>query len=172
MLDVNINEIRKGNKIIYIEDDPCTLSENFDKNIILDKNKDEKKFEQILKNVGLLDQYSELSKKTPDQLSAGQKQRVAIARALYHIKRNSVLVMDEPFSALDNNVIKVLTYALEKYKSFYNLTIFEITHDLKNMSRYDYIYFFEEGNIIYEGSHEELLKNDKYLSYLSNSSKV
>jgi hypothetical protein len=49
---IDINEIRKNNKIIYIEDDPCVLSDDFDKNIILDVHKEKKKFNQVLEMVG------------------------------------------------------------------------------------------------------------------------
>jgi ABC-type bacteriocin/lantibiotic exporter with double-glycine peptidase domain len=160
--------IRGDNKIVYIEDAPCTLFDDFDKNIILDKPMDDGLYKEVLKTVGLFDIYGELKVKSPDELSAGQKQRVSLARGLYHIKPGTLLVMDEPFSALDANGCSQMYENLADYKKRYGLTIMEITHNMTNMNRFDYIYYFEDGRVALEGKHEVLMEEPKYRRYVEN----
>lgn len=66
--------------------------------------------------------------------------------------RNSV--MDEPFSALDANGCSQMYEHLAVYKKRHGLTILEITHNMTDMNRFDYIYYFEDGKAVLEGSHE------------------
>jgi ABC-type bacteriocin/lantibiotic exporter with double-glycine peptidase domain len=160
--------IREDNKIVYIEDVPGMLFDDFDKNIILDKPLDEGLYTEVLKAVGLYDVYGELKAKSPDELSAGQKQRVSLARGLYHVQAGTLLVMDEPFSALDANGCSMMYENLAAYKKRYNLTIVEITHNLTGMNRFDYIYYFEDGKVVLEGSHEALMEQPKYRRYVEN----
>ncbi len=94
-----------------------------------------------------------------------------MARGLYNLKKNTIFVLDEPFSALDSNIINKLQKTILEYKSKNNLTILEITHNLNNMERFDTIYYFEDGKIIMNGKHEELLNNQKYRQYISNFKK-
>lgn len=65
----------------------------------------------------------------PSRLSGGQKQRVAIARTL--INRPQILLMDEPFSALDSAVREKLRQDLVRIHHQYNVTILYVTHDMK-----------------------------------------
>lgn len=67
--------------------------------------------------------------KYPHQLSGGQQQRVAIAQAL--ITKPKILLMDEPFSALDPGTREDLQVFLLELWEEYNLTIFFVTHDLE-----------------------------------------
>jgi ABC-type multidrug transport system fused ATPase/permease subunit len=165
---LSFQDIRSNNKIVYIEDDPCALFDNFDKNITLGGEKDEGRFAEVLQTVGLYDQYPELSCKSADELSAGQKQRLAIARGLYHLKNETVLVMDEPFSALDANGSGKMRGVFAECKNKYRLTIFEITHNLNDMDRFDYVYYFEDGKVLYEGTHAALMEQDKYRLYVQS----
>jgi ABC-type bacteriocin/lantibiotic exporter with double-glycine peptidase domain len=165
---LRFQELRKDNNIVYIEDAPCTLFDDFDKNIILDKAMDDVLYTEALKTVGLFDIYEEIKVKSPDELSAGQKQRVSLARGLYHVKPGTLLVMDEPFSALDANGCSQMYTNLAVYKKQYDLTILEITHNMADMNRFDYIYYFEDGRVALEGSHEVLMEEPKYQRYIEN----
>jgi ABC-type bacteriocin/lantibiotic exporter with double-glycine peptidase domain len=165
---LRFGDLRKDNKIVYIEDTPCTLFDDFDKNIVLDNPMDDGLYTETLKTVGLFDTYGELKTKSPDELSAGQKQRVSIARGLYHVKPGTLLVMDEPFSALDANGCSQMYANLAAYKKKYGLTILEITHNMTYMNRFDYIYYFEDGKVSLEGSHEALMEQPKYRCYVEN----
>jgi ABC-type bacteriocin/lantibiotic exporter with double-glycine peptidase domain len=159
-------DIRKANMIVYVEDNPCVLFDDFEKNIILDSPKDESRFIEVLQMVGLLDYRGELTTKSAEELSAGQKQRVALARGLYHIKNESVLVLDEPFSAIDARGIKEMYHALDLLREKYNLTILEITHNLAALEKFDEIFYFEQGRIILAGNHSALMKHEQYSKYV------
>jgi ABC-type multidrug transport system fused ATPase/permease subunit len=167
---LQFHELRKDNRIVYIEDSSCTLFDDFDKNIILDKPMEEEVYTEVLKTVGLFDIYGELKAKSPDELSAGQKQRVSLARGLYHVKPGTLLVLDEPFSALDANGCNQTYDNLEAYKKRYGLTILEITHNMTDMNRFDYIYYFEDGKVVLAGNHETLMGQSKYRHYIENYS--
>jgi ABC-type multidrug transport system fused ATPase/permease subunit len=164
--DLAFSAIRSKRQMVYIEDKPCVLFDDFDKNILLGEEKDELRFKEILEFAGLYDHYDEYRGKSADELSAGQKQRVSIARAFYHLKAGSLLVMDEPFSALDANAVSHIHESLKLYKERLKLTIFEITHNLNGMERFDHICYFEDGKIIMEGTHQDLLNHEKYFNYI------
>ena len=66
-------------------------------------------------------------KKYPGQLSGGQQQRIAIARSL--LLEPSVLLLDEPFSALDAKIRAQMREELKKIQSDLNITVVFVTHD-------------------------------------------
>ncbi len=84
-------------------------------------------------------------------LSGGQKQRISIARAL--IRRPSLLILDDSTSALDVTTEQKLLKALEDYEC----TILLVTHKVRTAKMCDRIFLIEEGRMIGEGNHEELL---------------
>ena len=92
-------------------------------------------------------------------LSGGEMQKVAIARTF--AKDYDFIIMDEPSSALDPDS----EYELNKLmmNSAYNKTVIFISHRLSTTRMADKIYMMENGQIIEEGSHEQLMKlNGKY----------
>lgn len=92
-------------------------------------------------------------------LSGGQKQRLSIARAL--IKESSVLILDDSTSALDMETEFKLLHNLNAHK--YNATTFIIAHRISAVKNADLILFMENGSIIEQGTHQELLdKKGKY----------
>ncbi len=94
-------------------------------------------------------------------LSGGQRQRLAIARAIY--KNSSLLILDEATSALDNESEQRIQNALKEHTKD-KITII-IAHRLSTITHADKILFFENGEIIDSGTHNELLqKSDKYRS--------
>ena len=88
-------------------------------------------------------------------LSGGQRQRLAIARAL--LKDAPVLILDEATSALDNESEKLVQDSLERLMK--GRTTFVIAHRLSTVKNADRILVLDDGVIIEDGSHEELLKN-------------
>lgn len=94
------------------------------------KNKAKARAEELIELVNL---DKSLLKRYPDGLSGGEKQRVGIARAL--AAGPEIMLMDEPFGALDNATRTSLQDELVKIKDKYNMTVFFITHDVSEAEK-------------------------------------
>ncbi len=90
------------------------------------------------------------------KLSGGQKQRIAIARAI--LKDPPILILDEATSAVDNETEAAIARSLEKITQ--NRTTIAIAHRLSTIRHSDCIYVMEYGQLIEQGTHEELLAKD------------
>jgi subfamily B ATP-binding cassette protein MsbA len=90
------------------------------------------------------------------RLSGGQRQRVALARAL--LKDADFLVLDEATSDLDSNLEREVQAAIEAMDRDY--AIVAIAHRLSTVKNADQIYTLENGEIIEQGTHDELLADD------------
>lgn len=86
-------------------------------------------------------------------LSGGQRQRIAIARAL--LKNSPILLLDEATSALDNESERLVKQAMDRLMA--NRTILVIAHRLSTIEQADLIYVIEEGKMVEQGSHKELI---------------
>jgi len=91
-----------------------------------------------------------------NKLSGGQKQRVSIARAV--LKNPPIMILDEATSALDTESERYVQDALEKMME--NRTSLVIAHRLSTIQKADHIVVMEKGDIIEQGSHQELMEQD------------
>jgi ATP-binding cassette subfamily B protein len=101
------------------------------------------------------------------KLSGGQRQRIALARAF--LKDAPILVLDEATSALDSEVEASIQEALGRVMQ--GKTVLAIAHRLSTISAMDRIIVMDEGRIVEEGSHDELLaRNGLYARYWNRQS--
>lgn len=99
-------------------------------------------------------------KKYPSQLSGGEQQKVALARAI--VTRAKILLLDEPFSAIDAKLRKSLQIKIREIHNELGLTTIFVTHDQEEaMHMSDQIYLMNEGRIEQMGSPMELYLNPK-----------
>ena len=87
------------------------------------------------------------------KLSGGQRQRLAIARAL--LKNAPILILDEATSALDNESERLVQTALENLMQ--NRSTLVIAHLLSTIEKADNIVVMHEGNVVEQGTHQELI---------------
>jgi subfamily B ATP-binding cassette protein MsbA len=95
------------------------------------------------------------------KLSGGQRQRLAIARAI--AKDSPILILDEATSALDSATEKKVQAAIDEMQK--NRTTIIIAHRLSTVQKADKIIVLRQGEVIEQGSHQELLSaNGEYAS--------
>jgi ATP-binding cassette subfamily B protein/subfamily B ATP-binding cassette protein MsbA len=112
--------------------------------------------------VGLPQGYETILGEYGGKLSGGERQRLSIARAL--LKNAPILILDEPTSALDSQTEGLLLEALEKLMK--GRTTFIVAHRLSTVRRADRIVAIENGVLIEQGGHDELLRHGGYYARL------
>ena len=112
---------------------------------------------RLIQTVGL---STDMLNRYPSELSGGQKQRVGVARAL--AASPEILLMDEPFGALDEITRNKLQNELLKIRKDLNLTIVFITHDLNEAAKLgDRIFIMDKGTLVSICTPEELQKRQE-----------
>lgn len=135
-------------------------------NLLMGKtNIKEKELLDVLKSVNLYDFFINqdgLDTKLTEQasnLSGGQRQRLCIARALLH--NSDIYIFDEATSNIDAESEEIIISLIKSLKR--EKTIIQITHRLANVVDSDLIYMMDSGEIVEEGTHNELIgKKGKY----------
>tara|TARA_S200000501_G_scaffold4517_1_gene3920 strand:- start:408 stop:1175 length:768 start_codon:yes stop_codon:yes gene_type:complete len=115
--------------------------------------------EEVLQMVGL--SIGEFGGRYPSQLSGGQQQRVGVARAL--AASPEVMLMDEPFGALDPITRADLQEEFKRIQQQLNLTVIMVTHDMTEaLLMADLIAVMKSGRILQIGSPKELLNHPEH----------
>ncbi|MGV8982521.1 ABC transporter ATP-binding protein [Clostridium sp.] len=112
---------------------------------------------ELIELVGLTGDYL---KKYPRELSGGQKQRIGVARAL--ASNPDIILMDEPFGAVDEITRRTLQEEIIKLQETLKKTIVFVTHDIEEAFKLgSRIVLLDSGKIVQQGTGEEMLFNPK-----------
>ncbi|NDI35760.1 ABC transporter ATP-binding protein [Chengkuizengella sediminis] len=87
-------------------------------------------------------------------LSGGEKQRLALARGIYSIRDSEIILLDEPTSNVDPAVEMTIIKSLFEHLS--DRSVISVLHRLHLVRHFDYVYVFKQGEIVEEGTFEEL----------------
>lgn len=158
---LNLDTLRRN--IGYVPQEDFLFSETLANNISFGKNVDESSLDEVIEAAKNAEVYENIMD-FPDQfetkigergitLSGGQKQRVAIARAI--IRKPKILIFDDSLSAVDTETEERIIQNLKRSQG--KQTTLIISHRVSSVKHCDKIIFLEEGKVIEEGRHEELL---------------
>jgi ATP-binding cassette subfamily B protein len=165
--DITLGSLRS--QISYVPQDPQllhrTIAENICYGLMGDEGDQPVVDYDIVQAVGRAAHVEEFVYALPDKydtivgerglkLSGGQRQRVAIAQAM--AKHAPILVLDEATSALDSESEHLVQEAL--WRLMENSTALVIAHRLSTIAKMDRILVFDQGKIVEEGTHRELLR--------------
>jgi ATP-binding cassette subfamily B multidrug efflux pump len=161
---VNLNDLR--NQIGFVPQDPFLFSDSIGNNIKFGKqDATEKEIITAAKNADVHKNIVEFSKgyetvlgERGVTLSGGQKQRVSIARAI--IKNPKILIFDDCLSAVDTETEEKILSNLERVSK--SKTTFIISHRVSSAKNADKIIVLDDGKIIQQGTHNQLVNKEGY----------
>jgi len=165
---INLNTLRT--EIGFVPQDPFLFSDTITNNIKFGKDKaTNEEVVQAAKNavvhqniIEFPNGYNTVLGERGVTLSGGQKQRVSIARAI--IKNPKILIFDDCLSALDSETEEKILTNLKKISS--NKTTFIVSHRVSSAKNADKIIILDKGEIIQQGTHNQLLSVEGYYKEL------
>lgn len=170
---VDINELRRN--IGYVIQEiglfpHMTVEKNISYVPNLYKTRDKEAIQsRVRKLIGTVGLESDMLNRYPSELSGGQRQRVGIARALMNSPK--IILMDEPFGAVDEITRRKLQEEILRIHENMGGTIVFVTHDIKEALKLGTrVLVMDQGNIIQDGSPDELRQHPatEFVSKLIN----
>ena len=165
---LNLRDLRAS--IGYVPQDPFLFSDSIKHNIKFGKNNaSDQEVVKAAKNavvhnniVKFQNDYETVLGERGITLSGGQKQRISIARAF--IKTPKILLLDDCLSAVDTETEEQILNNLEKISK--NRTTLIVSHRISSVKNADHIVVLEKGQIIQQGTHNQLIAEDGYYKAL------
>ena len=166
--NIDLNHLRSS--IGYVPQDGYLFSGTIRENIGFSSNKiNNNEIEIAAKKAEMMDEINSFPDKFETvigergvQLSGGQRQRLAIARVFY--KNPEIYIFDDCLSAVDANKEQKILENLKKETN--SKTTIIISHRISTLEKSDNIIVIDEGKIIEEGTHSELLRNEGFYSQI------
>ena len=168
--EVNLSSLRK--EIALVSQETVLFDDTIEANIRygrLDASKEEvlaasknAAADEFIKE--LPNGYSTIVGENGVKLSGGQKQRISIARAM--LKNSSIILLDEATSALDSESETKIKYAVDNLIK--NRTTIIIAHRLSTIKKANKILVLSDGNLVAEGTHNELIEKSELYKKLYN----
>lgn len=169
--EIPLEDIRKN--ICYITQEHFLFSDTIERNIkLFQKNYREEDVINSAKKAMIYDDIQEMNQgiytvvgERGIDLSGGQKQRVSVSRAF--LNRASIIILDDTFSALDNRTENEVLKNVKKMVE--NKICIIISNRISDVKDADHIIVLNEGKIIEQGKHEELIRNNgSYYEFYQN----
>ena len=162
--EANLDDVRS--QIGFVPQDPFLFSESIEDNIKFGKeDATEEEIIAAAKNadvhkniIDFPNGYKTILGERGVTLSGGQKQRVSIARAI--IKNPKILIFDDCLSAVDTETEEKILSNLERISK--NITTFIISHRVSSAKNADKIIVLDEGKIVQQGTHNQLITQEGY----------
>ena len=163
--EFNVNQLTLDSmrsQVTYVFQETQLFSETIRDNICYGKpDAEQEEVERVATIAGIHDFIeslpegydTKLGAVTASKLSVGQKQRIAIARGL--LRDSRILILDEPTSALDPETEEYLVQAL--HEAAKDRLVIIIAHRLSTIANADKIVFLEQGQVMEQGNHNELM---------------
>lgn len=166
--EINLDNLRSD--IGFVPQDPFLFSDTLSNNIRFGKeNATQEEITEAAKKsvvheniIGFKDQYETILGERGVTLSGGQKQRVSIARAI--IKNPQILIFDDCLSAVDTETEEKILSNLEDVSK--DKTTFIISHRVSSAKNADKIIILDEGKILQQGTHNQLINQKGYYKEL------
>ena len=169
--DMDLEALRRN--VAYVPQDVTMFSDTLRNNLLLgnDREISDARMEEVLEAAGCdfvrtmpfgLDTMLE---ENGSNISGGQRQRLAIARAL--LREPGVLVLDEATSALDTMAERKLQDALKRFAP--GMTVVMVAHRLNSIRNCDRILVLDQGALVEEGSHDQLMERNGLYATMYNS---
>jgi len=165
ILDIKIESLRK--EIALVSQDIILFDDTIKNNLLFgNPQSTDIEIQEACKKANchqfimeMIDGYDTIVGENGVKLSGGQKQRISIARAI--LKSSSMILLDEATSALDTESEFIVQEAMNNLS--HNKTTITIAHRLSTIKNSDLIYVINEGMVVEQGSHNELIqKNGVY----------
>jgi ABC-type multidrug transport system fused ATPase/permease subunit len=162
-----------GNHVTLIPQDPEIFNNTFRYNITMGLPTSENELKRAIE----MAQFKQVIARCPQgletnvlekgvSLSGGEKQRLALARGLLAAKNSDILLMDEPTSSVDTvNESKIYDAVFNQFKG---KTIISALHRLHLLKKFDYIYIFDKGSIVAEGTLDQIKKEPRFIRIWNN----
>ena len=150
--------------ITLFPQEPEIFENTIEYNITLGLNYPKEELDQVCQSVYLTEVIEQLPKGLESSiqekgvnLSGGQKQRLALARGVLAAKQSDIVLLDEPTSSVDPKTeVEIYDQLFERFK---DKVVLSALHRLHLLVKFDYVYVMRRGEIVDQGTFQELLKN-------------